>query len=115
MAKDNVLERLKKLDEERSKLIESAFGEALREAESAVEQLNMLGYNYELVDTTKKTTKKTGGTKREIDPNKICDVCGFATAPKNHDKRSHRGQSEKKPFTSQELKEMGLTKVTASQ
>ena len=110
MAKDNVLERLKKLDEERSKLIESAFGEALKEAENAVEQLNLLGYNYELVDMKKPARKAAGGTKREM-RDLPCKICGYKT-DKLHDARAHRFQGDdKKPFTPAELKELGMVRV----
>jgi single-stranded DNA-specific DHH superfamily exonuclease len=103
MAKENVLERLKKLDEEREKLVESALGEALKEAEAAVQQLNLLGYNYQLVDASKPQKKGTD-KKRETKLGTVCPVCEVATDPP-HDKRTHRGG--KPAFTKAQLAEMG--------
>lgn len=53
--------------------------------------------------------KAVGERKRELDPTKPCKICGFATAPENHDARWHRGG---KPAMDDEmLRELGLTKV----
>lgn len=52
------------------------------------------------------TTKAT----RTSNPDRPCPICGFKTVPP-HDARRHRGQSEKKPFTAEELNTMGMKKA----
>jgi hypothetical protein len=103
----NALERIKKLDEERAKLLEEATTEARRRADEAIADLNALGHSFRLVEGNdaagKKGAGKTGITRKR-DPNKPCDTCGFVTDPP-HDSRAHRAQSTKKPFTAKELEE----------
>lgn len=45
----SVLEEIRKLDEQKQKLLAQAKKEALQKAESAVKELNELGFNYRLV------------------------------------------------------------------
>jgi hypothetical protein len=97
-----VLERLKKLDEERAKLLAGAKAEGLKKAEEAVADLNSLGFSYRLVKGN--SGGKKGKGTRNTDPSKrhcsICEVDG-------HDARAHRGQGKnKKKFTPAELKEL---------
>lgn len=67
------------------------------------DQLRSLGHNAE--------NSKPKRGRRIIDPNTQCPLCKFVTSPV-HDARKHRGQGAKKhPFTTEELKELGLTKV----
>lgn len=107
----SVLEQLQKLDEQRAKLLDGAKAEALGKAEAAIADLKAIGFDYQLVlagTATKKASKS--GITRQRDPNKPCDICGFATDP-GHDGRVHRAQGEKKkPFTDKELKEKGYIK-----
>lgn len=57
----------------------------------------------------KKKASKTP-KKRQIDPDKPCSICKFATVP-NHDARKHRGQQDKKAFTVKELGNLGFQKA----
>lgn len=50
MADNSVLAKLRKLDEERNRLLEEAKSTALANAEKALEELNELGFNYRLVE-----------------------------------------------------------------
>jgi hypothetical protein len=109
--KQTALQQIKKLDEERAKLLETAKADALSRAEEAVNELVALGFDYELV------LSENGGAKgprrvraarkgKTIDhrPKGTCPICEYATNPP-HDKRSHRSQAKKKPFTDAELTE----------
>lgn len=62
---ENVLDRLKKLDAEREKLIADAKATLLKKAEEAVEELNSLGFQYELSERGAKrtTAPRAGGTR----------------------------------------------------
>lgn len=108
----SVLEQLKKLDEQRAKLLDGAKAEALKKAEEAVAELNEIGFSYRLVEggeaPKKRGTRAGAGT---VDPTKPCSVCNFVTVP-NHDARRHRAQGEaKKAFTAKELEQFGLKKA----
>lgn len=64
-----VLDEIKKLDEQKNKLLEQARREALAKAESAVAELNALGFKYRLVGgaTTSTTTgKRRSGIRTDI-------------------------------------------------
>ena len=100
-----VLDQLRKLDEQRTALLDSAKREALEKANGAIAELKSLGFNYRLVESGRESS---GGRKRirNTDPSKrhcpICDVDG-------HDGRAHRGQGKtKKKFTAAEVKELDL-------
>lgn len=57
-----------------------------------------------------KFARETSRSSTRKQANKPCPVCGFATNP-GHDARKHRAQGDKKrPFTSKQLKELGLVK-----
>jgi hypothetical protein len=108
--KMTVLEQLKKLDEQRARLVTDAKMEALTKAENAISELSGLGFSYQLVEGNVKKSKT--GITRKRDPNAVCTICGFATSPKNHDGRMHRNQGDKKrAFTAKELDELGLKKA----
>jgi len=109
----SVLEKLKALDEQRSKLLEGAKSEALEKARQAVAELNELGFHYRLVEGFEATAAKSPKRETEVTRERKdapCPICGFKTAPL-HDGRMHRSQEPKKPFTAQELTERGLTAV----
>ncbi|MDQ0316423.1 hypothetical protein [Amorphus orientalis] len=59
----SVLDRIKELDQERSKLLQEAKSEALANAQKAVEELNALGFNYRLVSDGE-TASASSGTRR---------------------------------------------------
>jgi hypothetical protein len=99
----NIIEQLKKLDEQRAALLANAKTEALEKAKTAIAELNSLGFYYTLREGAA-TKRKT--VTRNTDPSKkhcpVCDIDG-------HDARAHRGQGKnKKKFTGVELKGLGL-------
>ena len=112
--KMTVLEQLKKLDEQRAKLIEDAKGMAMKKVQEGIDELTALGLEYKLtaiddVASAKKRSAREGAG--QIDPTKPCSVCNFLTTP-NHDARKHRAQGDnKKPFTAKDLEQFGLKKV----
>jgi hypothetical protein len=108
------LQQIKKLDEERAKLLESAKSDALARAEEAINELNALGFDYGLVEPARATARKTRTARKGMVPDHhpkgTCPICEYATKPP-HDKRSHRAQTRKKPFTDAELAERNLVKA----
>jgi hypothetical protein len=98
----NVLEQIRKLDEQKAKLLFDAKKEALERVHAAIKDLNELGFAYKLVSGDGAVS---GKKKRNTDPTKrhcpICDMDG-------HDARAHRNQENKKKFTKAELEERGL-------
>jgi len=111
--KVNILDAIKKLEEERERLIEGAKSEALAKAQEAISDLGRLGFEYELVerqDNRQAAEKGRGtGVKRPM-KDKPCSICGFKTNPL-HDARAHRSQETKKPFTAAELKDKKFERV----
>jgi hypothetical protein len=108
------LQQIKKLDEERAKLLESAKADALARAEEAVNELTALGFDYELVEPAQETARKTRTARKVLVPDHrpkgTCPICAYATKPP-HDKRSHKSQQKKRPFTADELDQRGLARV----
>jgi hypothetical protein len=108
------IEKIKKLDDERAKLLESAKADALGRAEEAINELTALGFDYELVKPARETARKPRtarkGSAPDHHPKGICPICTWATNP-SHDRRSHRSQTKKRSFTDAELSEKGMTKV----
>ena len=109
------LQQIKKLDEERAKLLERAKADALARAEEAINELTALGFDYELAEPAREAARKTRtvrtGLVPDHHPKGTCPICEYATKPP-HDKRSHRSQTRKKPFTDAELAERNLVTVT---
>jgi hypothetical protein len=110
----SALQQIKKLDEERAKLLESAKKDALAKATEAIEELNALGFEYELTEFAKenaRVARKAGGRKAiDHSPKGACPICEYATNPP-HDKRSHRAQTKKKPFTDTELEQRSMKRA----
>ena len=108
------LQQIKKLDEERAKLLESAKADALARAEEAVNELTALGFDYELVEPARETARKTRTARKVLVPDHrpkgTCPICAYATKPP-HDKRSHKSQQKKRPFTADELDQRSLVRV----
>ena len=112
--KQTALQQIKKLDEERTKLLEGAKADALARAEEAINELTALGFDYELVEPARATTRKPRTTARkgsapDHHPRGTCPICGWATNPP-HDKRSHKSQQKKRPFTADELNQRSLVR-----
>ncbi len=59
----SVLDQIKKLDEQKAKLLADAKKESLASAEKAIADLNSLGFNYKLV-LDGGTTRRTGIRKK---------------------------------------------------
>ena len=113
--KPTSIEQIRKLDEERAKLLEGAKADALARAEEAINELTALGFDYELVEPARGTARKPTTTARKASapdhhPRGTCAICEFATNPP-HDKRSHKSQTKKKPFKDAELAEKGMKMV----
>jgi hypothetical protein len=112
--KQTALQQIKKLDEERAKLLESAKADALARAEEAINELIGLGFEYELIEYSAKEKAKPrkAGARKAIDhtPKGTCPICEYATNPP-HDKRSHRAQAKKKPFTDAELEQRSMERA----
>jgi hypothetical protein len=99
----SVLDQIKKLDEQREKLLADAKEEALTKAKAAIADLNSLGFGYKLVQGDGGRAKTTRNTNPA---NKHCNICDMD----GHDGRAHRSQGKnKKKFTAAELKELGLS------
>ena len=109
--KQTALQQIKKLDEERAKLLESAKADALARAEEAINELTSLGFEYELAEPVRATARKTRTARKASAPDHYpkgtCPICEYATKPP-HDKRSHKSQQKKRPFTDKELVERGM-------
>jgi single-stranded DNA-specific DHH superfamily exonuclease len=105
------LEELKKLDQQRQKLIENAKQEAMKKAQAAVDELNSLGFNFELKERKSRNGSSRSGTRAVKD--KPCPICRFKTDPP-HDRRRHskHKSAKNRAFTNEELQEMGLRRVS---
>ena len=66
--KFTTLQQIKKLDEERAKLLESAKSDALARAKEAINELTALGFDYELVEPAKETARKTRTVRKRMVP-----------------------------------------------
>lgn len=107
---NSAIEKIKQLEEQKAVLADEAKKEAVAQAQEAVNVLEALGYKYALVREEKQKKGKTRRGTRKPNPNKVCTICNFQTAPP-HDARHHRNQAEKAPLTPLELEEKGLTMV----
>lgn len=98
------LQKLKQLDDERTKILAGAKAEALSGANEAVAALNALGFSYRLVEGGRAGARKGTRTPKDAP----CPVCGFKTSPL-HDGRAHR--THKAAFTEADLRERGMRKA----
>jgi hypothetical protein len=111
-----VLEKLKALDAQRAQLLGDAKKEALENAETAVAELNELGFDYRLVEgastaSTARAPRKAASQAPKRQARDVpCPICHFKTSP-HHDGRMYRSQKSKKAFTVEELMERHLAKV----
>jgi hypothetical protein len=105
------LDRIRKLDQEKARIMGEAKGEAMRKAQVALDELNALGFNYRLTEGGRRGGEGSRRGTRQVNPNRPCPVCGFRTEPP-HDARAHRTQgSNKRAFTAEELSARGLRKA----
>jgi hypothetical protein len=108
----SAIEEIKELKAELESKTEQAKTEALDKASEAISFLRELGFDNatilkELGFRGQATKESREGKPPKEEP---CLICHFRTDPA-HDGRAHRGQTKKKPFTTEELQEKGLTKV----
>jgi hypothetical protein len=112
MAKTDVDRFLEEEEERATKKAEMIQALLVERDEAMAEydrKLGLLGYRASTVSTPRPAKE---GSKRQRDPNKVCDVCQFVTSPP-HDARKHRSQGkDKKPFTNDELVQLGLQKAS---
>jgi len=78
--------------------------EALRKANEAIAELKAIDLNYVFCEEGVKPSKK--GEQSDA----ACPICLYKTTPV-HDRRSHKKQAIKAPFTDEELKARGLVRV----
>ena len=101
------LDQIKKLDEQRSKLLDNAKAESLSRVQEALDELNKLGFSYSLSESGRGRGRR--GVRQKNDG--PCPVCNFKTNPP-HDGRRHRAQGHRKvPFSNAELSAMGFAKA----
>ena len=101
-------EQLRKIDEQRNKLLDNLKSESLARAQEAIDELNGLGFSYSLQENGRGRGRR--GVRQKNDG--PCPICNFKTNPP-HDGRRHRAQGHKKvAFTNGELSAMGFTKVS---
>lgn len=65
----SVLDQIRKLDEQKAQLLETAKKEALKKAEAAIAELNELGFNYRLTGgpaTPTSSGKRRTGIRQEV-------------------------------------------------
>ena len=116
-----VLDKIRKLDADQAKLnetrrslLETAKSELLARGQSVVAELKTLGFIYVLIEPPKKSHHKPapgeGGVRERAMAQAMCAICGFDTAPQ-HDRRSHRHQVPKAPFSEAELTARKLTRL----
>lgn len=116
----STLEQLKQLDLEqeklvsaRTKLLNEAKAELLERGRVVVEELGSLGFAYTLTVKTPPPQKKSeldGRSGPRATPQGSCLICEFETKPA-HDRRSHRHQEPKAPFSPEELKQKKLVRA----
>jgi predicted metalloprotease len=109
-------EEIRALEAKKQEIQAKAHDEGMKAVIAAIEALNDLGYSYRVVETkgpklvTPKKAVGTGSGKGAIAAGKVCPICEFATNPP-HDKRAHKNQVTKQPFTAEELSARGLTRI----
>src|SRR5262249_24061877 len=109
----NAVQRIERLDAERTKLLDTAKREALDRTNQAVADLVALGFSYSIINGARRGRPRKAVTKTtRAKSGAPCPICEFATSP-SHDARKHRFSQgkRKRPFTSKELSEIGLKKL----
>ena len=101
------LDQIKRLDEQRHKLLDNAKAEGLARVQEALDELNKLGFSYALTENGRGRGRR--GVRQKSDG--PCPICNFKTNPP-HDGRRHRAQGNRKvPFSNAELSSMGFSKA----
>ena len=63
--KPTVLQQIKKLDEERAKILEGAKNDALARAQEAINELTALGFDYEIVEPAREAARKPRTARKQ--------------------------------------------------
>lgn len=103
----SAIEQIRQLEAQRDQLRNAAHEEEVANINEAISRLKELGFEYSLV--LKEAEKRNSRSSRKPAA-KPCPICNFETDPP-HDRRHHRTQLVKKPFTDEELAERGWVKV----
>ncbi len=98
--RSSALEKVKKLDAERAKIIEDAKQEAMATAQTAIEELNALGFTFKLVEVSQERKGRGRGTS-SLPPKYV--------NPKNPS-QTWSGKGRGTPKWMQELLDMGHRK-----
>ena len=109
----SAIEEIKELKSQLESKTAQAKVEALAKATEAIGFLRELGMaNDEILkELGFRGRAKTQESREGRPPNEgPCPICHFRTDPP-HDGRSHRGQTKKRPLTTEELEQKGLTKL----
>jgi hypothetical protein len=109
----SVIEEIKELKAQLESKTEQAKTEALNKGSEAIGFLREIGLDNDAIlkELGFRGREKERKSKEAMPPKgEPCPICSFRTDP-SHDRRAHRGQTEKAPFTTKELEEKGLTKV----
>jgi hypothetical protein len=109
----SAIEEIKELKARVESLTAQSKAEALDNANEAIGVLRELGIDNDTILKDlgfrgRSSAVESGKTRAPKD--EPCPICHFRTNPP-HDGRSHRGHTNKRPFTAEELAEKGLTKV----
>jgi len=104
-------QEMRQLEARLAELKGKAKSAALEKAQAAVDELNQLGFSYRLVEGGAAATKQASGRQgtRKVQ-DRECPICQFKTEPL-HDKRAHRNQNPKRPFTDEELQARNMRKA----
>jgi DNA repair exonuclease SbcCD ATPase subunit len=110
----SVIDEIRELKAQVESKTEQAKAEALESGREAINFLRELGIDNdtilkELGFRARTKSPREKAAERTSSNDEPCPICGFRTDPP-HDGRSHRGQSKKRPFTTEDLAEKGLTK-----
>lgn len=116
----SVLDEMRELHARMEELKQAATEEAMARVNADIELLNSMGHHFYLGNTnaatrtprTPRPPRAEGGppTNKGTVSDAPCPICDFKTSPP-HDRRKHRSQEPKTPFTVQELEQLGLTRV----
>jgi hypothetical protein len=116
--KTDVLTALQKLDADQQKLtaarttlLASAKTELLSRGQQLVKELGALGFHYRFTAVSSAKAKSPGAGKGpKPDAPSVCPICTWGTQPP-HDRRAHRWQKNRGPFTEEELQRRGLVRI----
>ncbi|MEZ5925901.1 MAG: hypothetical protein R3D57_16115 [Hyphomicrobiaceae bacterium] len=103
------MENIHRLQEEIKDLQQTAKEQLVAKANEVIADLNRMGHDYRLVQGSGRGAGRSA--PRQSDPSRPCPVCRFRTVP-FHDGRTHRSQGKnKKAFSAEELRSLGLKRA----